>query len=461
MVRPHFTRCPGGIAIARALGPSITEGITQTHPAPQYAPNRQLRRWLACELRGLRSLVDASAACCQAERYRKHFHSFAHLCLLLFHGFSGTASLRESYAAFGPCSGLLVLSGLSSGVNPGDERLGVSYSQYAHSNTTRPAAFARQLIPALITRVRQRGRSPASNLPPALQVLDSTFLRLSLKLAPWLPNKHKSDVPGLRLQVRYTPALDLPEHIVLTDTRHNDYQGLDQAILDDPVQLGALRDLTLAMDLGYYSHRRFQRLRAAGVHFVSRLHSQATVAYKEHLPLQPPLPTMEGGHISLLTDQRVTLGSPNNRAGAVLSGLRLVTAQVAPLPKATRRGAQPVTYRLLTDRWDLSAAEVVQLYLWRWQIELFFRWLKSHIHLPQVLGYSRNAVELTVWLALIVHLLTVLAVRSLGLARRVPGLLRQLGRLLAQLTPTDLQTLTQPLQQLAFPGWDLAPAAPT
>lgn len=457
MVRPHLTRSPGGITIARALVPSIT----QSTPPQQHTPNRQLRRWLASEVRRLRPQILASAARCQAERYRKHFDSFAHVCLLLFHGFCGTHSLREGYAAFGACPGLLALSGLANHADPNDERLGVSYSQFAHSNTTRPADFLGQLIPALVARVRQYGHSPAVSLPPDLQVQDSTFLRLSLLLAPWLPNKNRSDVPGVRLQVRYTPALDLPEHIVITDTRSNDCQGLDQAILDDPVQLAALRDQTLAIDLGYYSHRRFQLLLGAGVHFVSRLQQQAMVRREADLPLQQPLPQLGGGRIGLLSDQRVTLGSPNNRAGAVLPGLRLVTARVEPLAKAARRGAQPVTYQLLTDRWDLSTAEVVQLYLWRWQIELFFRWLKSHVHLPRVLGYSRNAVALTVWLAIIVHLLTVLAMRSLGVGRRVPGLLRQLGRLLSQLAPADLQESTSTPSQLAFPAWGLEPVAPT
>lgn len=457
MVRPHLTRSPGGITIARALVPSIT----QSTPSQQQTPNRQLRRWLAAEVERLRPLIVASAARCQAERYRKHFHSFAHTCLLLFHGFAGTHSLRESYAAFGACPGLRALSGLARHADSDDERLGISYSQFAHSNTTRPAAFLGQLIPRLVARVRQYGRSPRVSLPSELQVLDSTFVRLSLKLAPWLPNKAKSDVPGVRLQVRYTPALDLPEHILVTDTHHNDCQGLDQAILDDPVQLAALRGQTLAVDLGYYSHRRFQRLLAAGVHFVSRLQQQATVRYEADLPVQQPLPHLAGGRIDLLSDQRVTLGSANNRAGAVLPGLRLVTARVEPLSKAARRGAQPVTYRLLTDRWDLGAAEVVQLYLWRWQIELFFRWLKSHLHLPRFLGYSRNAVELTVWLAIVVHLLTVLAMRSLGLGRRVPGLLRQLGRLLSQLTPANPQETTPVPHQLPLLGWDLEQATPT
>ena len=68
-------------------------------------------------------------------------------------------------------------------------------------------------------------------------------------------------------------------------------------------------------------------------------------------------------------DQRVTVGSAKNQAGAVLPGLRLVTAAVAPKPAAARRGAKPVVYEILTDRWDLDALEVVQVYLWRWTIE--------------------------------------------------------------------------------------------
>jgi hypothetical protein len=64
---------------------------------------------------------------------------------------------------------------------------------------------------------------------------------------------------------------------------------------------------------------------------------------------------------------------------------------------------------------------VVQYYLWRWQIELFFRWLKSHLALDRPLGFSANAVQLSVWLALILHLLALLAARVLGLAHRSPS----------------------------------------
>lgn len=423
--------------------------------------NRRLRRWLAAELGRLRPALVAAARACGAERYRKHFDSVAHASLLLFHGLSGGPSLRQSYAAFAGCPGLVRLSGLAATADPDDERLRVSFSQLADSNHTRPPAFLGGLVPALAARARRAGPGAGVPFPPDLQLLDSTFLRLSLKLAPWLPGAGGADVPGVRLPVRYAPAPDLPEHVLLTDTRRNDCQGLDAALLDDPAQLAALRGQTLVVDLGYYSHRRFARLLGAGVHLISRLLPQARVHVTAERPVQAPLPGAGGGRIAVRRDQEVTLGSPYNRAGAVLTGLRLVTARVEPLPAAARRGGRPVEYRLLTDRRDLAAAEVVQLYLWRWQIELFFRWLKSHVRLPRLLGYSRAAVELTIWLAVVVHLLSLLAARALGLARRSPALLRRLAWALAHLGPDDQAGEPPPPTQLAFPDWWLpAPAPP-
>src|SRR5207237_3821441 len=125
-------------------------------------------------------------------------------------------------------------------------------------------------------------------------------------------------------------------------------------------------------------------------HFVSRLKGDAAVAVEAEVEVQQAFPDLGGGRIRVLREQRVTVGSPNNRAGAVLGGLRLVEAEVAPAAEAARKGARPVVYRVLTDRADLGGAEVVQAYLWRWQVELFFRWLKSHVHLLPPLGRSKN-----------------------------------------------------------------------
>jgi Transposase DDE domain len=417
----------------------MTHALVCSVPAPvtpRAQPHRALRRWLAGELPQLRPAVAASAAACGAERYRKHFDSYAHTCVLLFHGLAGSPSLRQSYAAFAVCPGLVALSGLGGAA---EERLRVSRSQLIASNTSRPPAFLGGLLPGLVARVRRLDRPAQRALPPDLHLLDSTFLRLSLRLAPWLGLSARTKRPGVCVQVQYAPARDLPEHILITDAHTTDVKGLDQALLDDPARLAALHDQTLVLDLGYYSHARFARLRRAGVHFISRLHPQAAYRVEEDRPVQAPLPGLEGGRIS------------------VLRGLRLVTARVAPTPAAARQGHQPVVYRLLTDRWDLSAAEVVQLYLWRWEIELFFRWLKSHIRLPRLLGTSPPAVELSVWLALVVHLVAVLAAHALGYPRRSPALLRQLPFALAQLTRADVAALAPSVWQLALPFPGLPP----
>ncbi len=425
-------------------------------------PARRLRRWLARELRQLRPVVEAEAAVHQTDRYRKHFTTFQHSCLLVFHGLSRLPSLRQSYAAFGLCPGLLALSGLGPDeAEPGADEvepgaLGVSYSQYAASNTSRPPEAMAHLFFTLLARARHLDARRGPGLPPPeLCLLDTTFFRVCLKLAPWLGGNGGSDrVSAVRVQVEYTPALDLPEHVLVGTTRTNDCRGLDEAILDDPVRLAELAGRTLIFDLGFYSHQRMARLLAADVHVVTRRQQQATVTVLEDRPVQLVLPGVDpASRILVQADQRVQVGSPNNRRGAVLPNLRLVTATVAPTPAAARQDRPPVTYAVLTDRWDLSPAEVIQCYLWRWQIELFFRWLKHVIHAQRLLGYSRPAIEGTVWLALVVHLLCLLAAQALGSQRRSPAVLAQLPFLLARCSFEDLDYPPPPAyRQLPLPA---------
>jgi hypothetical protein len=320
------------------------------------------------------------------------------------------------------------------------------------------------VVAHLAARVRQDGGPAPPGAGPllgALIVQDSTFLRLSLRLAGWLPPLRRPECSGVRVQVWLHPSLDLPEVIQVTSVRVNDRQSWDRSVLGDPARLALLAGQTLVVDLGYYSHVGFRRLFAAGVHLVTRLYPGTTVTVEAEQPIQPPLPDADGGRISVVADRRVTLGSPNNHTSAVLPGLRLVTADVTPRVKTGHRSPTPRRYELVTDRWDLTAAEVVQAYLWRWQIELFLRWLKRHLHLPRLLGYSENAVELSVWLTVLVHLLTLLAARALGLVRRSPLLLARLAAAFQHLDPARDGHGPPTLAQPPLPGFDLPPHSPT
>lgn len=430
--------------------------------ASAFGLPRRLRRWLAGELAALRPAVEASARACRAEHSRKHFTSYQHLCLLLFHGLASAGSLRQSYEQFAACRGLVVASELDRG--DGTERLGVSYSQVAASNGTRPPAFLVGVVDQLLARVRRGslGAAPAGDpLLGSLVIQDSTFLRLSLRLAGWLPALRRPECSGVRAQVWLHPALDLPEVVDLTTVKVNDRGSWDRSVLGDPARLAALAGRTLVVDLGYYRHTAFRDLLAAGVHLVTRRYPSTIVTVEADHPIQPPLPDVDGGRIAVVSDQRVTLGTPATKTGVVLHGWRLVTADVAPRLRTGHRSPAPRRYEILTDRWDLDAAEVVQVYLWRWQIELFFRWLKHHLHLPHLLGYSEYAVETSGWLAVLVHLLTLHAAHALGLARRSPVLRARLASALSHLDP-DLDTPTPATAtQLPLPGFEHPLMAPT
>ena len=428
---------------------------------PGVGPNRRLRRWLARELVGLRPVVEASASACGAEHSRKHFTSYQQVCLLLFHGLAARRSLRQSYEQFAACRGLVAASGLDPG--DGTERLGVSYSNLAASNGTRPPGVAVGAVEHLLARLRRAGAASPGGDPllRSLVIQDSTFLRLSLRLAHWLPSVQRPTVSGVRVQVWLHPRQDLPEVVDLTSVKLNDHLSWDRSVLGDPARLAALAGQTIVIDLGYYRHTAFRDLVAADVHVVTRCYPNTTVTVEADLPIQPPLPDLDGGRIAVVADQRVTLGTAATRTGVVLTGWRLVTADVTPRLRTGHRSPTPRRYEILTDRWDLTAAEVVQVYLWRWQIELFLRWLKGQIHLPRLLGYSQNAVELSVWLAVLVHLLTLLAARALGLARRSPLLLARLAAALHHLDPSADADLPPTAAQLPLPGFDLPLPAPT
>ena len=330
---------------------------------------RQLRRLVT-------PLIAAAAATPGADRYRKRFTTTAHLWVLLLHVLWGSASLRQTHArvtASGPWWRRWGMRGA------------VSFSQLARSSTSRPAACVETLVAATVA-VAQR-HPPADPLWHKLRrvvALDSTFLRLSAQLSPW--SVHGKFAPGVRFQCALTLASHIPAPLRLTLADTNDHTALAEA------DLTPWRGWTILCDLGYYGHRQFQRLRQAGVHVVTRLNAQATyvIIAQHRVPIGP---TPDGD--VLLADYTVTLGSSNNRRGAVLPDMRVVISR-------NRRG---VVHHFLTDRHDLTATEVVQLYRKRWQIELFFRWLKHSLGAIRPLGRSRAAIWLTLLVALVVALL--------------------------------------------------------
>jgi hypothetical protein len=353
--------------------------------------------------------IRTAAAVPGADAYRKHFPASAHLWFLVWHTLSASPSLRQSHASANADPGFWTQLGLPP--------TGVSRSQLTRSSTSRPLGCAEMLLATLQQQV-----PAAARVTPdwgRVQLVDSTFVTLSAQLSPW--SQHGRHAPGLRVHTGVNLATGIPDqlHFTLADT-HDIRAFRDR-------DWTAWRDWTVVIDRGYYGHQGFAELRAAGVSWLCPLHAQARVVVTRAQP--GPWPAAPTGE-QIVADEMITLGSPNNRGGTVLAAVRLVTS----------RTATGAVHQVVTDRLDLGAGEVVALYHQRWQIELFFRWLKHQLGVLLPLGYTRTAVELTILLAAIVALVLVLLsadrpphlsdiawVRQLGQALFLTLLLRESG----------------------------------
>jgi hypothetical protein len=332
----------------------------------QPALNRSLRRLLD-------PLLREAAAAPGADRYRKHFSTHSHLQILLLHALDGAPSLRQTHAK---------LTGL------GFAAVGltqpISRSQLARSSTSRPLAPVERLFAGLVRQAQTKPSRSAAAWGP-VRLVDSSFLELSAACSPW--SQHGAHVPGVRIHTGFDLAAAIPTDLQLTLADTHDIRALAET------DLAPLSGWTLIMDRGYYGHAQFARLRAAGVHFIVRFRDEATVRVTATHPLSPA-----SAAARLTADHTVTLGSPHNHASAVVPALRLITS--------VNRAGEPL--RLVTDRVDLPAHVVLQLYRRRWRIELFFRWLKHHLGLLHPLGQSPQAIWLTVLLLACVAILAML-----------------------------------------------------
>ena len=192
-----------------------------------------------------------------------------------------------------------------------------------------------------------------------------------------------------------------------------------------PLQKGAF----YVMDRGYLDFPRLAGLQRAGAFFVVRSECHVRVRSLKSRPVDKSL--------GLRCDQtvRLTTSWSRRRFHHPLRRIRIY---------------DPIAHRslvLLTNQFDLPAATICELYRRRWQVELFFKWIKQHLRLRAFLGRSQNAVRLQVWAAICAYLLVAIAKKQLGLPQSLHQILQVISvsafeavplvDLFAPLAPTD------------------------
>jgi IS4 transposase len=316
----------------------------------------KLVRWSAFD-----RLVDEFAANKKVRRLTTQNQFIA----MLYAQLAGSEGLRAIEASFTSHAGKLYHLGACE----------VSRSTLADANASRPCAVFTGLLADLMGRCE---RTLHRSVAEAVYLIDSTGFRLS-SLSDWA--RFSAGVSGAKLHIVYNPDTARPSFAEVTPANVNDITVAKTM----PVKAGA----TYVFDLGYYDYGWWAKLDAAGCRIVTR--------FKVNTPLAG------------VTENSLPKGSLvlSDRIGHLPA--RQARSRKNPFQNPVRelraRTETGQILRILTNDLDAPADEIAELYKRRWQIELFFRWVKHTLKIRHFFGTSENAVRIQIAIALIAFLL--------------------------------------------------------
>jgi hypothetical protein len=291
-------------------------------------------------------------------------------------------------------------------------RSAVKRSTLADANERRDwriyADFAQHLIQ--LARKLYRDVSLGLELDGALYALDSSIIDLSLTLFPWAP--HQRSRAAIKLNTLLDLQSSIPTLINVTGAHTGDSQVLD-LIVPEP-------GCFIVMDRGYVDFPRLYRLHQALAYFVVRAKHNLQFRRRQSHPVDPAT--------GVRSDQTIVLtGKYTPRTFPAL--LRRVSFYAADIDQR---------FVFLTNNFQIPSPIVAAIYHQRWQIELFFKWIKQHLRIKRFFGTSPNAVKIQIWTAMATYALIAIAKRRFGLDQSLYTILQILSTVLFEKTPVPI-----------------------
>ncbi len=250
-------------------------------------------------------------------------------------------------------------------------------------------------------------------LQHAAYALDSTTVDLCLAMFPWARFRERKG--AVKLHTLIDLRGNIPTFLYITDGRVHDVNILDE-LVPEP---GAF----YMMDRGYLDFERLYRLTRAAAFFVTRT--------KENVQLQRRYSHPVDRSTGVRSDQTVVLATEGS-----------YKHYPAPLRKVRYFDADHQRFLVfLSNNFDLPALTIAQLYKSRWQVELFFKWIKQHLRIKAFFGTSQNAVRAQIWIAISVYLLVAIVRKELHLSASLYQILQ-----VVSVTIFDRMPILQALQ---------------
>jgi FOG: Transposase and inactivated derivatives len=289
----------------------------------------------------------------------------------------------------------------------------ISASQLSRKHNRVDTALLEQVFMDLVCRIRQI-TSPYA-MRRDFRIIDSTTIGLCLQKFKWA--EFRKTKAGVKLHFRLVYIDDekvAPEKVLMTPAKKNDRTQMDDLI--DEV------GITYVFDRGYIDYEKFDDYCDRGIFFVTRSKKNTVIRVVHSFALPKDS--------KILSDQMVYIGTPQKRMENVLRLIHTEDSEGNPIS-------------ILTNRFDLEADDIGQIYRERWAIETFFKWMKQHVRIKSFYGTSEQAVMNQVWIALIAFCLLTLVQLETGTKHSLLELYRWLKALIWDSAEVWLQRINR------------------
>lgn len=342
----------------------------------------------------------------KGDRYVKHFSCSNQFLCMAFAQLTYREGLRDIEACLGAHSGKLYHLGI---------RGRVARSTLADANELRDWRIYAEFAQSLIAKARPLYADDPLELDLANTVyaLDATLIELCLSMFPWA--RYQSTQAAVKLHTLLDLRGSIPSFLYISDGKFHDVRILDQ-LLPEP---GAF----YVMDRGFIDYARLHRFHRGGAFFVVRARSNLKARRR----------------YSHTVDRSTGLRSDQT---VLLSGFYGHQDFPEPLRRVRIKDLNSgKSLVLLTNHFGLPALSITTLYRSRWQVELFFKWIKQHLRIKNFFGTSENAVKTQIWIAVSVYVLVAIIKKRFELKASLYELLQILSLTLFERDPID-QVLT-------------------
>lgn len=336
----------------------------------------------------------------QGDKYIKSFSCWNQLLIMMYGQLSGCESLRE-------------LVCITTAHSPKSYHLGfgkslITRSNLAKANANRDCKIFEEFAYKMISIAQGKRIKREFEISGRFYAFDSTTIDLCLNLFWWA--SFRKTKGGIKVHTLYDVVTQIPTFLHITEAKVNDMNAMDEI----PYEPNAY----YIFDRGYFDLARLFTINLIGSNFIIRERGQLQYEIIEGEDL------LEGSD-NILYDQTIRLTGLQTR-----KKYPVLLRRVGYYSVEHKR-----TFTYLTNNFGISAKYVALLYKNRWQVELFFKWIKQHLHIKSFWGVTENAVRIQIYAAITAYCLVAIIEHDLKLNRSTFDVLRVLSMSLFDKTP--------------------------